>query len=225
MSLLGSKGAYEAHFERRRLVRWGSVLLLLMAALRVDVAWSAAAPPPVLLVLGDSLSSAFGIELEAGWVRLLQERLDQQGRAYRVVNASISGATTAAGLARLPQALAVHQPVVVLVELGGNDGLRGLDLGDTRRNLEEMVRHIRESGAQVLLLGMRIPPNYGFAYSERFHGIYHEVAARFEAPLVPFLLTGVADDRQLMQGDGIHPKASAQERILENVWPYLKDLL
>nr|MBS0019557.1 arylesterase [Gammaproteobacteria bacterium] len=196
-----------------------------MAALGVEVASGAAAPPPVLLVLGDSLSSAFGIEVEAGWVRLLQERLDQQGRAYRVVNASISGDTTAAGLARLPQALAVHRPAVVLVELGGNDGLRGLDLGDIRSNLEKMVSHIRESGAQVLLVGMRIPPNYGFAYSERFHGIYREVAARFEAPLVPFLLAGVADDRQLMQGDGIHPNASAQERILENVWPYLKDLL
>ncbi|MFZ0256364.1 MAG: arylesterase [Gammaproteobacteria bacterium] len=229
MSLLGSqsagKGAQEAHFEVRRFVRWSSVILLLMAVLGVFIASGAAAQPRVLLVLGDSLSSAFGIEVEAGWVGLLQERLDRQGKEYRVVNASISGDTTAAGLARLPRLLAIHRPAIVLVELGGNDGLRGLDLGDMRSNLEEMVSQIKGSGAQALLVGMRIPPNYGLAYTERFHGIYREVAVKFGIPLVPFLLTGVADDRRLVQADGIHPQASAQERILENVWPYLEILL
>ena len=213
------------HLDKRRFVRWAGVILLLMPALGVLGAPSAATAPPVVLVFGDSLSAAFGIDVEAGWVELLQQRFDRQGEDYRVVNASISGDTTAGGLARLPQTLAIHGPAIVLVELGGNDGLRGLDLGGMRSNLEEIVRRIRASGAKVLLLGMRIPPNYGLAYTERFHAIYAEVAERFGVPLVPFLLAGIADNPELMQADGIHPKAAAQEKLLENVWSQLEPLL
>jgi acyl-CoA thioesterase-1 len=228
MTLRVSMGAIRAvggRFERSPFVRWSSAILLLMTAFGVFDAPALATPARVLLVFGDSLSSAFGIEVEAGWVTRLQERLVAQGKEYRVVNASVSGDTTAAGLARLPRALAVHRPAIVLVELGGNDGLRGLDLDAMRSNLEAMVRRIKQSGAKVLLIGMRIPPNYGRAYTKGFHGIYAELAERFEVPLVPFLLAGVADDRRLMQPDGIHPKASAQGKILETVWPYLEPML
>ncbi|MGF1615926.1 MAG: arylesterase [Gammaproteobacteria bacterium] len=209
----------------RRCARVGWLLVLLLWAFGVSAAGSEATEPPVLMVLGDSLSSAFGIEVEEGWVQLLQRRLDQQGRRYRVVNASISGDTSGAGLARLGRALAMHRPAIVLVELGGNDGLRGLDLKDMRRNLEQIVSRSQRSGAQVLLLGMRIPPNYGPAYSEGFHDVYVQAATQYRISLVPFLLAGIADDPQLMQADGIHPKASAQAQILENVWPYLEAIL
>lgn len=208
-----------------RCARVGWLLVLLLWAFGVSAAGSEATEPPVLMVLGDSLSSAFGIEVEEGWVQLLQRRLDQQGRRYRVVNASISGDTSGAGLARLGRALAIHRPAIVLVELGGNDGLRGLDLKDMRRNLEQIVSRSQRSGAQVLLLGIRIPPNYGPAYSEGFHDVYVQVAAQYRISLVPFVLAGIADDPQLMQADGIHPKAAAQAQILENVWPYLEPML
>lgn len=225
-SKVALRGAHHGKFELRSFAQWASFMLL-VAALGsiVSVAPSAAVKPPVLLVLGDSLSSAFGMEVQEGWVQLLQQRLHQQGKDYRVVNASVSGDTTAAGLARLSQALDVHQPAIVLIELGGNDGLQGLDLGRMRSNLEAMVSRARKSGAEVLLIGMRIPPNYGLGYTERFHDVYAEVAAKTDVPLVPFLLAGVADNWQLMQTDGIHPKASAQEKMLENVWPYLEGML
>lgn len=199
--------------------------MVLIVSLAPSVPMIAAADGRVVLVLGDSLSSAFGIEVQAGWVELLRERLDRQGKPYRVVNASISGDTTAGGLTRLPQMLAIHRPAIVVVELGGNDGLQGLDLDEMRTNLEQMVSRIRESGARVLLIGMRIPPNYGLAYTERFYAVYAEVAAELATPLVPFLLAGVAEQRHLMQPDGIHPNASAQQRILDNVWPYLESML
>ena len=183
------------------------------------------AQKPVILVLGDSLSAGAGIDVEHGWVGLLQERLDREGYRYRVVNASVSGDTTAGARTRLPRALRAHRPAIVIVELGGNDGLRGLPLDDTRRNLGAVIEAAKKSGALVLLLGMRLPPNYGRAYTEGFHAIYGELAARRRIHLVPFFLDGVAGHPELMQADGVHPRAAAQPRLLDNVWPALKPLL
>lgn len=196
-------------------------LLLLLALL---APWPALAAP-ALLVLGDSLSAAFGIDTRSGWVSLLAERLAARGLDLRVVNASISGDTTAGGLARLPPLLAEHRPRVVVIELGGNDGLRGLPLPVVRGNLESLIRASRDAGARVLLLGMRIPPNYGPRYTEAFHTLYADLAQRYQVPLVPFFLDGVAAQPGLMQDDGIHPRAEAQPHLLDNVWPALEPLL
>lgn len=177
---------------------------------------------PTLLVMGDSLSAAYGIEADAGWVSLLQARLD--GKA-RVVNASISGETSSGGAARLPELLGQHAPDIVLLELGGNDGLRGLPPGQFQANMRRMVEASREAGAEVLLLGIDIPPNYGRAYRDAFTGVYRRLADDFDLALVPFLLEGVALDDNLMQDDGIHPTAAAQPMILDTVWPELAPLL
>jgi len=179
----------------------------------------------VILVFGDSLSAAYGIEAERGWVRLLEERLRATSRRYRVVNLSISGETTRAAVPRLDAALEKYRPVVVIIELGGNDGLRGISLGEMRDNLANLVRASQEHGARVLLLGMRLPPNYGSYYAGKFHEIYKQIAAERQVTLVPFFLAGVAEDRQLMQEDGIHPTAAAQPLLLDGLWPYLKPLL
>ncbi len=180
---------------------------------------------PVLLVLGDSLSAAYGLPLDEGWVALLQRRLKASGLAHRVVNASVSGDTSAGGLARLPAVLAEHRPVVLVIELGANDGLRGMPIQRIATNLERMIALGRAAGARVLLLGVRLPPNYGAAYTEGFQRMFVDVAARAEVGLVPRLLDGVADDRTLMQADAIHPRAAAQPRLLDNVWPMLRPLL
>lgn len=185
----------------------------------------ARADAPTVLVLGDSLSAAHGMRVEQGWVSLLQERLTASGYGYRVVNASASGETTGGALARLPRALARHEPAVVIIELGGNDGLRGLPVADVRSNLDALVRLSRKSGAAVLLIGMRIPPNYGPTYTKSFHDLYAEVAASKHVALVPFFLDGIALDDALMQEDGIHPNAAAQPKLLDQVWPRLKPLL
>lgn len=185
----------------------------------------AAAAERSVLVLGDSLSAAYNMELEAGWVGLLERRLAGHAPHYTVTNASISGDTTAGGLARLPALLAAHRPEIVIIGLGGNDGLRALAPAQTRANLDAMVRQAGQAGARVLLLGVRLPPNYGTRYNERFQRIYREVAARHDAALVPFVLAGVDDDPALMQADGIHPNADAQARILANVWDGLRPLL
>ncbi|WP_242458115.1 arylesterase [Halomonas sp. YLGW01] len=178
---------------------------------------------PTLLMMGDSLSAAYGLERqEDGWVSLLAERLEGEAR---VVNASISGETTAGGATRLPELLRQHAPEIVLLELGANDGLRGLAPRQMRKNLEAMIEASQASGARVVLLGIDIPPNYGDAYRDAFTGIFEELAARFELPLVPFLLEGVALEDGLMQDDGLHPTAQAQPAILENVWPTLAPLL
>lgn len=177
---------------------------------------------PTLLVMGDSLSAAYGIEADAGWVSLLQARLD--GKA-RVVNASISSETSSGGAARLPELLGQHDPDIVLLELGGNDGLRGLPPGQFQANMRRMVEASREAGAEVLLLGIDIPPNYGRAYRDAFTGVYRRLADDFDLALVPFLLEGVALDDNLMQDDGIHPTAAAQPMILDTVWPELAPLL
>jgi len=176
-------------------------------------------------VLGDSLSAAYNIRLEQGWVALLQGRLKAQGYGHRVVNASASGETTGGALARLPRALELHRPAVVIVELGGNDGLRGLPIADVRRNFESLIRLSNAAGAKVLLVGMRIPPNYGPAYTKAFHDLYGELARRHELPLVPFFLDGIALDDSLMLEDGLHPNAAAQPKLLDQVWPQLKPLL
>ena len=179
----------------------------------------------VILVLGDSLSSAYGLDVDDGWVHLLQERLQESQAGYRVVNASITGDTTKGGTTRLPRALDEHRPDIVVVELGGNDGLRGLPLSVTRANLERIIVDAQSAGARVLLLGMRLPPNYGPAYSNAFHAIYEELANQYQASRVPFLLEGVGGVDEMMQADGIHPRAAAQPVMLDNVWPHLKPLL
>ena len=194
------------------------VLLCLFAA-------QVLAKPGTVLVLGDSLSAGYGIPRGQDWVSLLQQRLDGSDQAYRVVNASITGDTTHGGLTRLPAALQRHQPEIVLIELGGNDGLRGLDLATTRDNLREMIDLARGAGARVLLLGLRLPANYGKVYADRFHAVYTELAASENAALVDFFLEGVAETTELMQPDGIHPSAQAQPRILDNVWEGLEPLL
>jgi len=186
---------------------------------------AARAEPPTVLVLGDSLSAAYGIRLEQGWVALLQERLESKGYGHRVINASSSGETTGGALARLPRALERHRPAVVVVELGGNDGLRGLPIADVRANFESLIRLSRDSGASVLLVGMRIPPNYGAAYTKAFHDLFGELATKHRLPLVPFFLDGIALDDSLMLEDGLHPNADAQPRLLEMVWTKLKPLL
>jgi acyl-CoA thioesterase-1 len=179
----------------------------------------------VILVLGDSLSSAYGLDVDKGWVNLLAKRLQENRSGYRVVNASISGDTTNSGATRLPQALARYRPDIVVVELGGNDGLRGLPLSVTRANLERIVNDSQAAGARVLLLGMRLPPNYGPAYVNAFHAIYEELADQYQASRVPFLLDGIGGVEGMMQADGIHPRSEAQPLMLENVWPHLKPLL
>jgi acyl-CoA thioesterase-1 len=196
-----------------------------LAVLSWFVVLSAGAEPRAIVVLGDSLGAAYGIDVRAGWVSLLQQRLDDEQRSYRVVNASISGDTTAGGLARLPKLLAQHHPAIVVVELGGNDGLRGLAPDQVKQNLTRIVTLAKSSGAKVLLLGIRLPPNYGTQYNERFQRIYTDVAAAEHVPLVPFLGEGIAPTATYVQADGIHPTAAAQPRILENVWSKLRRLL
>ena len=186
---------------------------------------ASAAPAPSILIVGDSLSAAFGIELRDSWVTLLQQRLSRQGYPHTVVNASISGDTTAGGRARLPDALKRHHPQIVILELGGNDGLRGLPLHETRANLAAMIKAVQTSGAQVLLIGIHLPSNYGPEFSRKFHAIYHDLARTHNTALVPFLLEGVALTPVFMQPDGIHPRAIAQPRLLDNVWPSLEALL
>jgi acyl-CoA thioesterase-1 len=187
---------------------------------------SASAETPVILVFGDSVSAGYGLtRVEQGWVALLQTRLKQQEYVYQVVNASVSGETTAGGVARLPRALTLHQPRIVILELGGNDGLRALPIAQMRTNLARMVDLATAAGAKVLLLGMRIPPNYGPDYTEQFRSSYSDLARGKKLPLVPFLLNDVALVPQLMQADGIHPNELGQPRLLDNVWPALEPLL
>ena len=185
----------------------------------------AAAAPPVILILGDSLSSGYGLDLRKGWVALLEQRLANEKFPHRVVNASITGDTTRSGRARLPRALEQHRPAVVIIELGGNDGLRGLPLSQPRENLAAMVALAQKHNAKVLLVGMRLPSNYGTSHAQAFHALYAELGRRYQVPVVPFFLDGVATDPALMQADGIHPNATAQPKLLATVWPYLAPLL
>lgn len=178
-----------------------------------------------ILVFGDSLSAAYGIAQSSGWVSLLDARLRQGGLDYSVVNASISGETTSGGLARIRKVLAQHRPAVVILQLGANDGLRGLPVAEMRRNLSAMVDAAHQSGAKVLLVGMRMPPNYGAQYMRAFEAAFSAVAKTRRVALLPFLLEGMADQQQLFQADAIHPVAAAQPALLDNVWRELRPLL
>ena len=200
-------------------------LLLLLLLVMPATGHAAAVSTPTIMVLGDSLSAAYGIEQSAGWVNLLQQRLAERGYRYQVANVSISGETTRGGLARLAQALKTHHPNIVIVELGANDGLRGLLLGEMQANLDTIITQSRRNNAEVLLVGMHLPPNYGPSYIKKFHQTYVDLAARYRIPLAPFLLDGVATDAALMQRDGLHPTAAAQPRVLENVWTHLQSML
>ena len=179
-----------------------------------------------VLVVGDSLSAAHNIPAASGWVNLLQQRVKQQIKPPpAIINASISGETTAGALTRLPGLLEKHRPSVVVIELGGNDALRGLTPAQLRGNLEKMIVASQKAGAKVLLLGIDVPPNYGPAYRQRLKQTYAELARQYKVPLLPFLLEGVALNPDLMQADGLHPTAAAQPQVLDNVWPLLKPLL
>ena len=180
---------------------------------------------PKILVFGDSLSAAYRIPREQGWVNLLAQRIAEQGFTYSVVNASVSGETTDGGLSRLPATLATHKPEIVILELGGNDGLRGLPVNNIKQNLEEMVLMSQEAGATVLLAGIQIPPNYGPRYTGPFTAQFEEIASSMSLPFVPFLIDGIAQNPELMQDDGVHPIADAQPMVLDNVWPVLVTLL
>ena len=184
-----------------------------------------ASPGKSVLVLGDSLSAAFGMAPEQGWVAALATRLSQQDEPWQVINTSLSGETTAGGAARLERVLKEHRPEIVILELGGNDGLRGLSLKQTRANLEKMILQIQAHQARVLLLGMRLPPNYGDVYNQRFEAIFSGLATQMKLDYVPFFLQGVAIKPGLMQSDGIHPRAIAQQQLLENIWPQLSSML
>jgi len=201
------------------------ILSFLWLVIPLEAVRAAALPAPVILVFGDSISAGYGITPESGWVNLLSNRLRQEGYGFQVVNASVSGETTTGGLARLPRALAAHAPRIVIIELGGNDGLRGLPLGSTRANLDAMIGLAARHGRSALLLGLRMPPNYGERYTRGFADNYTVLAHAHRVPLVPFLLQGVADQPALMQGDGLHPNERGQPILLDNVWPVLKPLL
>ncbi|WP_068827229.1 arylesterase [Pseudomonas sp. BMS12] len=187
--------------------------------------WAQGALAGTVLVVGDSISAALGLDTRVGWVALLQKRLQEGGFQHQVVNASISGDTSAGGLARLPALLARHSPQVVILELGGNDGLRGQPPAQLQQNLASMVQQSQQAGAKVLILGMQLPPNYGQRYTQAFAKIYSDLANARQLPLVPFFLEGVGGVPGMMQADGIHPGAAAQQRLLDNVWPSLEPLL
>lgn len=197
------------------------MILLILVAAGVSANGHAA----TILVFGDSISAGFGINPERGWAALLQSKLKSEGYGEQVINASVSGETTEGGLARLPRALALHHPGIVIIELGGNDGLRALPIDQMRANLAQMAALCTTAGARVLLLGMQIPPNYGPEYTQQFRSSYGSVAREKNLPLVPFLLNGIALNPQLMQADGIHPNELGQPKLLDNVWPALKPLL
>lgn len=215
---------------RRGAIQWGwraAALLLLLPAL----AWAQAlprvrlAPVQTILVMGDSLSAAYGLSASQGWVALLQQRLNASQSKWRVINASISGETTAGGAARVVEAVHRHRPSVVVIELGANDALRGLPLAQTRVNLAHMIGAAHGAHAKVLLVGMRIPPNYGAQYTGEFEQGYRQLARRFNVALLPFLLEPIAADRANFQNDNLHPTAAAQARIGDHVWTALQPLL
>jgi len=198
---------------------------MLLACIWLFWAGAAAAAAPVVLVYGDSLSAAYGIPREAGWVALLERRLAAREPAWRVVNASVSGETTAGGRTRLPAVLERTRPDLVILALGANDGLRGLPLAQTAHNLEAMAASAKGQGARVLLVGMRLPPNYGRTYSDEFQALFRTVSRRSGLPLVPFLLDGIAARPELFLPDGLHPTAAAQPQVMENVWRQLAPML
>ena len=200
-------------------------LLVIIMSLYPLVARSAEEATNTLLVYGDSLSAAYGIQEAQGWVTLLESRLNEENWPYKLINGSVSGETTTGGLERLPAMLSIYQPDLVILELGGNDGLRGLPLETLKANLKKMISLIRAEGGEVQLTGIQIPPNYGSRYTEPFFSLYTEISEEDSLALVPFLIEGIPQQPELMQNDGIHPKAEAQIMILDNVWPYLEPML
>jgi acyl-CoA thioesterase I len=206
-------------FLHFRCVTFVAGLGILLAAL------PALAAAPKIMVFGDSLAAAYGLAPAQGWVALLDARLKHRTPPATLVNASISGETTRGGLSRIGADLAAHKPNLVLLELGGNDGLRGLPLRESRTNLASIIRIIGKANADVILAGIQIPPNYGLDYSREFRDMYPELAKQFKLPPVPFLLDGIADNRDLFQPDGLHPAAAAQQRILDNIWPSVEHAL
>jgi acyl-CoA thioesterase-1 len=203
-------------------MRW---LLLVVLCWPSILLAESASPGKSVLVLGDSLSAAFGMAPEQGWVAALATRLSQHTEPWQVINISLSGETTAGGAARLERVLKAQRPEIVILELGGNDGLRGLSLKQTRANIEKMILQVQAHQARVLLLGMRLPPNYGEVYNQRFEAIFSDLATLMKLDFVPFFLQGVALNPDLMQSDGIHPRAIAQQQLLENIWPQLLPML
>jgi acyl-CoA thioesterase-1 len=199
-------------------------LLIMLFTVSINTALADTSPEsdtPTILVYGDSLSAAYSMRAEQGWVSLLQERLKTRGFPHRVVNASVSGETTSGGVSRFPITLRQHQPDIILLELGANDGLRGLPLAQMRKNLETMIKAGQQAGARVIMLGIMIPPNYGSRYTQEFSQSFNELARGHDLPLVKFLLEGVAGKPELTLDDGLHPSAQAQPRILDNVWQIL----
>lgn len=204
---------------------WSRKILLLLLCLILS---GTAHAERVILVFGDSLSAGYGLAAHQAWPDLLQQRLAQGSpawRQWRVVNASISGETTAGGLARLPAALASHRPAIVILELGANDGLRGLSLAAMHNNLAAMIREIRQSGARALLVGTRLPPNYGIPYTEKFQQTFAHLALQDHTALIPSLLAGIETRPELFQSDGLHPIAIAEPWIIDNLWPSLAPML
>lgn len=203
---------------------------LVVSTLVAQPAYAKQTNPQTIVVFGDSLSAAYGIPQHEGWVALLQQRINQQNLSqqkinYQVINTSISGETTSGGLSRFANMLKLQKPNIVLIELGGNDGLRGLSAVETQNNLEAMIQQAKQYKAKVLLIGMKIPPNYGLKYSRQFSENYQNLAKKHGVALVPFLLEGVAGNADLIQADGLHPTAAAQTKLLENVWPVLTKVL
>jgi acyl-CoA thioesterase-1 len=198
------------------------IVLLVLAVACLPAAHGAG---QTIVVVGDSLSSGYGIAAGQSWVAMLEDRLQAEGYGYKIVNASIAGDTSSGGLARLPRLLAQHDPAIVVLELGGNDGLRGTPVAALRDNLTKMIELSRQSGAEVVLAGMQIPPNYGPAYTQSLAAVYPELAQRFKTKLIEFLLADVALHRELMQSDGIHPNAAGQKIVFTNVWQVLGPML
>lgn len=189
------------------------------------IAFATDKTPASILILGDSLSGAYGINTDEGWVALLQHQITSEGYKYRVINASISGDTTRTGLSRIETALRSHKPEIVIIALGGNDGLRGLAFSEIENSLASIIERCQQSNTKVLLVGVRLPPNYGTDYTQRFAALYENLSKRYSIPLVPKMLNQVAENRTLIQEDGIHPKAEAQPQIMKNVWGGLEPLL
>lgn len=205
--------------------RFLKILIVLPGLLFTNLVMAETAPKQTILVFGDSLSAAYGIPKEQGWVNLVAQRVKDNQLPYEVANASVSGETTAGGLSRLPAALKQFKPSIVVIELGANDGLRGLPLDAMKNNLEKMIQASRQTNAQVVLLGMFIPPNYGPKYTNGFKAVFLDLSEKYKTPFIPFFLDGISGHSDLVLEDGLHPNVNAQRKILENVWPTLKPLL
>lgn len=220
---------YYSNLAHERLSLKIRVLLIVSLALIISLPCVATesqpSNSPTILIMGDSLSASFGIRTSEGWAALLQKRLAAENLPHRAINASISGETTNGGLSRLPQALNTHKPQTVIIELGANDGLRGLPINLMRENLRRMIKLSQLAKSQVLILGMRLPPNYGPRYTQTFNQVFIELAKEYKTGVVPFFLTEVATKSELMQSDGLHPTARAQKIILDTVWSQLQPLL